>query len=211
MRAFRGRPMQPPFFRIPSSIGNEVLHLDDAMYYNWVWEGRGRSVTGVSPRVVAKSKSVYLRSKASHSGMESAEGEGGEAERGRRQWLPRMLRDCIATWECSDCTGARVLHGRARTCTHVHTRWSWECADPYQLAKRSLNSVPFVPILPRDSPSRRVASRCTGLRPRPRPRTSTCVDADETTPLRNCIGVATPGTKPGIASEIRWARAQTLS
>lgn len=32
---------------------------------NWVWKGRGRSVTGVSPRVVAKSKSVYPRSEAS--------------------------------------------------------------------------------------------------------------------------------------------------
>lgn len=57
-------------------------------------------------------------------------GGGGETR------LPRMLRDCIATWECNDCTGARL----APTCTHVHTRRSWECADPYQHGKRSLTS-----------------------------------------------------------------------
>lgn len=51
--------------------------------------------------------------------------------------LPRMLRDCIATWECNDCTGARL----APTCTHVHTRRSWECADPYLHGKRSLTSL----------------------------------------------------------------------
>lgn len=58
-----------------------------------------------------------------------------------------MLRDCIATWECNDCTGARL----APTCTHVHTRRSWECADPYQHGKRSLTSLRRPPPRPADA------------------------------------------------------------
>ena len=86
---------------------------------------------------------------------ERERGKGEQRERERRRVrrggggetrLPRMLRDCIATWECNDCTGARL----APTCTHVHTRRSWECADPYQHGKRSLTSLcrPLMPPHP---------------------------------------------------------------
>ena len=76
-------------------------------------------------------------------------GGGGETR------LPRMLRDCIATWECNDCTGARL----APTCTHVHTRRSWECADPYQHGKRSLTSLRRPLPLPRTHTRSRDAFR----------------------------------------------------
>lgn len=78
----------------------------------------------------------YWRVSARRKERRSGAGRRRKREGGRRR-LPRMLRDCIATWECNDCTGARL----APTCTHVHTRRSWECADPYQHGKRSLTSL----------------------------------------------------------------------
>lgn len=97
-----------------------------------------------------------------------------------------MLRDCIATWECSDCTGARL----PPTCTHVqHTVDLGSAPTPTKLAKRSLTSEPFVPIPPR------------GLATASPPRKSTCVDVDEMTPRQDCTGIAThKGTRAKYAT-----------
>ena len=113
------------------------------------------------------------REEARNETLREREREGGEGERERQKErksekerrvrrggggetrLPRMLRDCIATWECNDCTGARL----APTCTHVHTRRSWECADPYQHGKRSLTSLRRPLPLPRTHTRSRDAFR----------------------------------------------------
>lgn len=69
MRAFRGRPMQPPVFEIPPSIGNEVLHLDGAIGYGKVGEGRSR----VYRREWLLSQNQSIHEAKLHSGMEKEE------------------------------------------------------------------------------------------------------------------------------------------
>lgn len=114
---------------------------------NWVWKGRGRSVTGVSPRVVAKSKSVYPRSEAS-----LRDGGGGEVER------EEAAASANVTGLHSD-VGVQRLHQRARlapTCTHVHTR-----AHTLILGVR------------RPLPARETVTDLRAVRPHPTPRLAT--------------------------------------
>lgn len=114
MRAFRGSPMEPPFsLRFRRGVGNEVLHLVGAATQSGGRVGEGRS--RVYRRVVAKSKSVYLRSEALlRDGSEEKE-EEEERRKGREE-----VASANVTGLHSD-VGVQRLHRRA-SYTDVHAR-----------------------------------------------------------------------------------------